>query len=186
MNIFMDKNINTLMPEEIQYFQCEKCSKEYKTKKYFIIHQNKCIGLNVLTCPKCMKIFSTYGNKSAHMKKNNCKPKEILLNSNYCSITITFNYIYLIKEREFIDNNKNIFKIGKTKQTSNKRFSAYPKGSILLFHMICNDCDKIEIILINKFNQLFIKKQEIGNEYFQGNHMKMIETIYNTILQETF
>ena len=92
------------------------------------------------------------------------------------------NYIYLIKEREFAD----IYKIGKTKQTSDKLLSTYPKGSVLLFYMICNDYDDIETILLNNFNQLFIKKQEIGNKYFQGNHMKMIETIYNTILQETF
>ena len=53
-------------------------------------------------------------------------------------------YIYLLQEREFIKTNENIFKIGKTKQANNKRFSNYPNGSILLFQMICNNCDILE------------------------------------------
>jgi len=44
-------------------------------------------------------------------------------------IEIFDNYIYLIKEREFVD-------IYKTKQTSDKILSTYPKCSALLFYMI--------------------------------------------------
>jgi hypothetical protein len=63
---------------------CTKCNKIYKTKKYLINHEISCTGINSLTCPKCMKSFSSYGNKSKHIKKNNCKAKSIihLLNNN--------------------------------------------------------------------------------------------------------
>lgn len=61
-----------------QSFYCSKCAKQYKTKKYLINHEEKCNGLHILTCPKCMKTFSTHGNKSAHMKKNNCKARSII------------------------------------------------------------------------------------------------------------
>ena len=60
------------------FFKCKKCNKNYKTKKYLINHEKNCIGINSLTCPKCMKSFSSYGNKSKHIKKNNCKAKSII------------------------------------------------------------------------------------------------------------
>ena len=51
------------------FFKCSKCNKNYKTKKYLINHEKKCLGINSLTCPKCIKSFSSYGNKSKHIKK---------------------------------------------------------------------------------------------------------------------
>jgi hypothetical protein len=90
-------------------------------------------------------------------------------------------YIYLLQEREFIRTNEPIYKIGKTKQECLKRICNYPNGTKLLIQILCNDCDKYEKELINKFKELFIHKREIGNEYFKGDHYKMIETIYNLI-----
>ena len=60
--------------------KCSKCNKFYKTKKYLISHEPKCNGLNILSCPKCMNTFTTTSNKSAHIKKNNCKSKSINYN----------------------------------------------------------------------------------------------------------
>ena len=47
------------------------------------------------------------------------------------------NYIYLLQEREFIKTKEHIYKVGMTKQENHERFNQYPKGSILLFQMIC-------------------------------------------------
>lgn len=93
-------------------------------------------------------------------------------------------YIYLLQEREFIKTKENIYKLGKTKQQHNKRFAQYPKNSKLLTQLICDDCDKIERILINLFNEKFEKRKDIGNEYFEGDYKYMIDLIYNTIKQE--
>ena len=41
-------------------------------------------------------------------------------------------FIYLIKEREFIKTKEPIYKIGKTKQENLQRIKSYPNGSILL------------------------------------------------------
>ena len=60
--------------------RCSKCNKFYKTKKYLISHEPKCDGLNILSCAKCMNTFTTTSNKSAHIKKNNCKSKSINYN----------------------------------------------------------------------------------------------------------
>ena len=53
------------------------------------------------------------------------------------------NSIYLLQEREFINSNENIYKIGRTKQANIQRFNQYPKGSKLLLHIVCDDCEKI-------------------------------------------
>ena len=50
-------------------FNCSKCNKEYKTKKCLLEHEEKCIGFNILSCPKCMKTFSSRSSKSNHIKK---------------------------------------------------------------------------------------------------------------------
>ena len=94
------------------------------------------------------------------------------------------NYIYLLQEREFIKTNENIYKIGMTKKQNNKRFNQYPKGSILLFQMICNDCVFIEKQLIKIFKETFIKRIDIGNEYFEGIYNDMINIIFSTIKNE--
>ena len=68
-----------------------------------------------------------------------------------CNLQDNNEFIYLIKEREFIKNNEEIYKIGKTKQMALKRIKDYPKGSILLLYIITNDCDKNEKQIIQKF-----------------------------------
>jgi hypothetical protein len=75
-----------------EYLNCTKCSKIYKTKKSLINHEKNCIGINSLTCCKCMKEFTTYGNKSRHIKTNNCKAKSIIHSSNNNNITPNINF----------------------------------------------------------------------------------------------
>ena len=162
---------------KIEEFFCKKCNKKYLTKKHLINHEIKCNGLDKLTCPKCMFHFTTIQAKSFHIKRNNCKPKSIILNSYFYNIRIMLNYIYLIKEREFIINNQNIYKIGKTKQENTKRINYYPKGSSLLIQIICLDCDKFETLLLNIFSKKFINRLDIGREYFEGNYDEMVKTI---------
>lgn len=59
-------------------FNCKKCYKTYKTKKNLLIHENKCNGVDELTCPKCMISFTTRQGKSNHIKKNNCKARSVV------------------------------------------------------------------------------------------------------------
>ncbi len=59
-------------------------------------------------------------------------------------------YIYLLREREFIKTKENIYKVGRTEKENLKRFNQYPKGSELLFQMICNDCKSIEKKVLKK------------------------------------
>lgn len=94
------------------------------------------------------------------------------------------NYIYLLQEREFIKTKENIYKIGMTKKENFTRFNQYPKGSVLLFQMICNNCQEMEKQVLKLFREKFVQKLEIGNEYFQGNYTDMIDVIYFVIRHE--
>ena len=90
-------------------------------------------------------------------------------------------YIYLLKEREFMKTNENIYKIGKTKQDNFKRFNSYPKGSVLIFQILCSNCTNIENKLIKLFREKYIKRKDIGNEYFEGDYINMIDDIIKIV-----
>lgn len=141
------KNVMKQIIEEKNY-TCVKCNKKYKTKKYLISHQSKCNGLNILSCPKCMFMFTSRHSKSNHIKKNNCIAKNIININNENK-----EFIYLLQEREFIKTKEHIYKIGKTKQEKLKRIKSYPNGSELLLYTVCNNCDEIE-----KTIMLFLKR----------------------------
>lgn len=93
-------------------------------------------------------------------------------------------YIYLLQEREFIKTKEHVYKIGMTKKENHERFNQYPKGSILLFQMICDNCKNIENQVIKLFKQKFKLRKDIGNEYFEGEYKNMIDIIYYTIKNE--
>jgi hypothetical protein len=93
-------------------------------------------------------------------------------------------YIYLLQEREFVKTKENIFKIGKTKQSNNDRIRQYPKGSVLLFQMVCCNCDNIERELLKVFKEKYTHCKDIGNEYFDGDRKDMMRTIYEKIMSE--
>jgi len=67
----------------------------------------------------------------------------------------------------------------KHNKRNNKRFKNYPKGSILLFQMICKNCDVLEKTLINIFKLKFNNKTNIGYEYFEGDLLEMTNIIYS-------
>lgn len=91
-------------------------------------------------------------------------------------------YIYVIITREFINAQQNIFKIGRTKNIA-KRFSQYPKGSILLFSKFVINDMHIENELCALLSLNFIQRNDIGREYFQGFSDVIIHTVENCIKQ---
>ena len=88
------------------------------------------------------------------------------------------NFIYLLKEREFVKSKEQVYKLGKTQNPRN-RLAAYPKGSMILFLTNCNDCGIAEREILAKFRTIFIQRPDIGREYFQGNHFDMLRILYH-------
>jgi len=93
-------------------------------------------------------------------------------------------YIYLLQEREFIRMNEPIYKIGKTTQDNHSRFFQYPKGSILLLQIICNDCSNNEKEIKKLFKNKYKQRKDYGIEYFEGDYNIMIKDIFNIISKE--
>ena len=91
-------------------------------------------------------------------------------------------YIYLLREREFIKTKENIQKVGKSTQKQLKRFKQYPKNSILLCQIMCSDCDAMEKKILELFKKKYIRCKHIGNEYFEGDYKSMIRDI-NSIIE---
>mgnify|MGYP006087869155 CR=1 FL=1 len=96
----------------------------------------------------------------------------------------TSGYIYVLQEREFVNSNKNIYKIGKSKQHNLKRFKQYPKGSVLLLQLFCNDCDTFEKYLIQLFIINYKQIRSVGIEYFEGEFKSMYIDIFNHFYQQ--
>lgn len=94
---------------------------------------------------------------------------------------MSYNYIYLLQEREFIKTNEHIYKLGMTTKLNFERFNQYPKGSVLLFQMICQNCKNVEKKLICDFKNKFSQRKDIGYEYFEGDYREMIDIIYVVI-----
>jgi hypothetical protein len=84
--------------------------------------------------------------------------------------------IYLLLEREFIHNPLKVAKIGRSVCFKN-RMNNYPKGSTILCVNKCNDSVKAEKDLIMIFNCMFKHREDIGDEYFEGETSHMIKQI---------
>lgn len=122
-------------------------------------------------------------NKQCNQQLNN-KSNEDKSSEKNIDLQSSTNYIYLLQEREFIKTKEDVYKIGMTKKENYKRFNQYPKGSVLLFQFICNNCNDIEKKIINIFIESFKQRKDIGTEYFEGDYNNMIDIIYFIIKDE--
>ena len=68
-----------------------------------------------------------------------------------------YHFIYLIKNKIDIENDSQIYKIGKSCQANTRRVASYPSGSHLLLQVACDDCHSMETFLINEFKNKFIR-----------------------------
>lgn len=94
---------------------------------------------------------------------------------------VTNQYIYVLQEREFVRNNENVYKLGKTVNPK-QRLSSYPKGSKVHMVMPCEDCSEAEKCLLDWFRELFVSRKDIGSEYFEGDLLMMTKTVMRYLL----
>lgn len=60
-------------------------------------------------------------------------------------------YVYLVREREFLRLNEPTFKVGKTKNEPNSRLGGYPKGSFCGWYFL------------SRLNAVTLKKSRLMN-----------------------
>jgi hypothetical protein len=95
-------------------------------------------------------------------------------------------YIYMLREREFIASNQDIYKIGRSEQENCIRVVKYPKSSELISKNSCFDCLEMENYLIKLFKNKYIQRTDIGAEYFEGNVTQMQNDICMTIVNDSY
>ena len=96
-----------------------------------------------------------------------------LLSHRVCELTMNLNerqyeYVYLLRTREFIRLDENVFKIGRTSKLK-QRFKQYPKSSELIRFKMVRDSVWVEQKIKELFTEKFILKREYGLEWFEGD-----------------
>lgn len=95
-------------------------------------------------------------------------------------------FIYILREREFLKTNEQIYKIGKTVNMKN-RMPSYPKDTRLyLCFYCCSNIDAIEKHLISTFDIRFVKRTDIGSEYYEGDIVQMLSAMMQYCLKQQF
>ncbi len=172
-------------------YTCFRCNYQSKDKYNINRHFNrnkKCSAISEendieLTDEIKQKILE---NKVYYLPKQNTKnieQKNIikLPDNDY------LHYIYLIRCKENVRHNENVYKIGKTvtkELTINlKRLTGYGIGTELLLIRRCKNSSYIENTILKEFNNKF-NRYELGREYFIGDYNDMIEIIHNIISKE--
>lgn len=90
------------------------------------------------------------------------------------------NSIYLIYLSTFGNTGQKVYKFGKTYNCLN-RFRGYPRDSTLLFFERVIDCHHVERVISDVFKEKFVRRMDIGLEYFEGDPKTMIEYINQII-----
>lgn len=98
---------------------------------------------------------------------------------------VNCEYIYLLREREFVNMGAPIYKIGRSVSWMN-RMNQYPKGSDIYLVVPVSDSVWYEKMLLDIFEERYEKatidgEHQIGNEYFVGNLDEMIYIIQTFI-----
>lgn len=91
-------------------------------------------------------------------------------------------HIYLIREREFVNTNEPIYKIGKSINIKS-RMPSYPKNSVIIaiFHTKRFDVHRIERELISICDKRFKQRKDIGREYYEADVNDLVNEITRMI-----
>jgi hypothetical protein len=195
------KNRKTLCNKIKNNYECNLCSVKFKYKSKFLEHEktDKHIknynnyNSNIITEDKIdyklkyeqlLQQFTILNNEKLNADKRiqELETKFKLLETVSNKDINNTDYIYIIHERTFVKINANIYKIGKTKNIKN-RLNGYNKGSQLLYTIPCNDCSRMETIILNylKSNNNYIQAKEYGNEYFICDLNILINDIHTLV-----
>ena len=121
---------------------------------------------------KDIEIKDLYKNIYNKTKDNDIKIKKIQ------------EYVYIIRECDFVRLNENIYKIGRTsKANPEDRFQKYRKGTEIVGFFGVKDSIECEKKIINCFsNHNNIKKMsEYGKEYFEGNKKELLNEMLQIV-----
>jgi hypothetical protein len=105
-------------------------------------------------------------------------------NNDDIKIKLIQEYVYIIRESDFVQLNKDIYKIGRTsKENPEDRFQKFRKGIEIVAFFKVNNSIECENKMIKCFSNHpnIIKKTEYGKEYFQGDINELINEIVQSL-----
>jgi T5orf172 domain len=103
------------------------------------------------------------------------------------NLELSDGFVYVIKEREFIKTEENVFKIGRTNRQIGERLCEYPKGSRPYYFENVENSEKVEGMILKKLMSIpteFKHRHDIGHEYFEGNIRRLIFIIKSITIDE--
>lgn len=89
------------------------------------------------------------------------------------------SYMYLLKEREFLNSGEDVVKAGFSEAFS-KRMLAYPKGSIVLATLRVSHGRSTERKVLAVLRSRFKSRRDIGAEYFEGPLCEIVSVFQET------
>jgi hypothetical protein len=93
-------------------------------------------------------------------------------------------HIYIIQEREFLRSFENVYKIGRSINVVNRCFS-YPKNSKVWCTLAFDDIYVAEKQLKKNCDKTFIKRKDIGDEYYECDVRDLIFELFNLCIAKT-
>ena len=162
---------------------CEYCGKMYSRNDSLKRHKIICKSTNLQLLEKNKQMKEEIRELKDTITVINNNPYENKMEDNLeDNLEDKQGWVYLVHEREFIKTNEKVYKVGKTLKPK-QRLSSYPKGSMVLFLSPCIDCDNLEKEILILFKDVFTKRDDIGNEYFEGNYMDMVSLILPKLIE---
>lgn len=185
---------NVALNQNVEKHKCQNCKQTFSKISNYQRHisMNRCRGCEPEVCKICLKRFNNTTARATHERRVKCKPpppkpsNNIPEDSNNIpkpsnnipeASNNTEEFIYLIQLREFIKTDESVYKIGRTKQSYEKRIKSYPKGSRLLLYHPVDDCVATETKIKQYLCKTFIQRRDLGLEYFEGDCKLIIKGI---------
>ena len=177
----LDENINKI--KELEYNnQLEKTVEELKNTINNFEEKIKLLE------EKNIILYTQNSDKDKCLKKKDLEIKNLYKNIYTKNTDIQIKkiqeYVYIIRECDFVRLNENIYKIGRTaKANPEDRFQKYRKGTEIVGFFGVKDSNECENLIIKCFsNHTNIKKMnEYGKEYFQGNKNELLKEILQIV-----
>ena len=170
--------------------QLEETIKELEKNKFeeFEFTINKLEEKNKQLEEKNIILHTQNSDKDKCLKKKDLEIKNLYKNIYTKNTDIQIKkiqeYVYIIRECDFVRLNENIYKIGRTaKANPEDRFQKYRKGTEIVGFFGVKDSNECENLIIKCFsNHTNIKKMnEYGKEYFQGNKNELLKEILQIV-----
>ena len=156
----VNPNVKNVSPEKTKDTEdednlCCKCNKKYSSKRYLNKHEEKCKGIDGLTCLKCMVSFTTRAAKSRHIKRDSCKPRSIIHAREPKSQNVCDTKIINIQTQNNIQNNNLIINNFGNERTD---------------HITHQDIVKILMSGINTL-PMYIEKKHFDKKFPENNNI---------------